>query len=145
MKKILDKQNFKTLQTDEAFFYKRDQNNKLIGMIILHVDDFLIAGNEQFLRETKEQLSERFEFGSIKEDRFEFTGLNIDQKIGEISIDQNKFIGEIEPVQVNKEDMGLLNWKKQKQYRRLVGKLLWVSDITRGDIANDTRHLSTKM
>ncbi len=40
--------------------------------------------------------------------------------------------------------MGILSWNEQKQFRSLIGKLLWVSDITRSDVANETRHLSTK-
>ena len=39
----------KSLSGDDAFFYMIE-DNKLAGMILLHVDDFMIAGNNAFLK-----------------------------------------------------------------------------------------------
>ena len=59
---------------------------------IIDFDDFLVSGTDTFLNEIEEKLNDRFQFGSIKKDRFEFTGLNIDQKEDSITIGQTKFI-----------------------------------------------------
>ena len=47
VKEELSKLGMKTLSGDEAFFYLHDENQQLIGLCILHVDDFLFAGHKE--------------------------------------------------------------------------------------------------
>ena len=47
---------------DDAFFFLTI-NGSLMGMCILHVDDFLLAGNEQFFTKIQDTLTSRFTFG----------------------------------------------------------------------------------
>lgn len=51
VKKILKSEVFESVKGDEAFYIKKKED-KLIGMLLLHVDDFLIAGDDDFIEET---------------------------------------------------------------------------------------------
>ena len=135
----------KSLSGDEAFFhYQKD--GKLLGLCILHVDDFLIGGTSSFLQNIQKKLQGRFKFGKIEIEKFKFTGLNIQQKDDAIFIDQDDYIKSLEPITVekvaNKDEK--LSTKKFKEYRRLTGQLSWASENTRPDISFDVRELSTR-
>ena len=48
VKKILKEEDMAPLTGDEAFYFKRNENG-LIGCLLTHVDDFLIAGTDDFV------------------------------------------------------------------------------------------------
>ena len=129
---------------DALFFYQKD--GKLLGLCILHVDDFLIGGTATFLQSIQKKLLGRFKFGKIENEKFKFTGLNIQQNKNEIVIDQDDYVKSLEPISIdkasNKDEK--LSMKKFKEYRRLTGQLSWASENTRPDIYFDVRELSTK-
>ena len=67
-------------------------------MCILHVDDFLVGGTEDFEKLLNSKLKRRFSFGRTETGRFKFTGLNIEQKKNYISVDQIEFIQSLKPI-----------------------------------------------
>ena len=67
----------KAVSGDEAFF-SLVKDGTLVGLCILHVDDFLVAGKPNFLSALDRQLNGRFKFGKVKSNRFKFTYLNIE-------------------------------------------------------------------
>ena len=125
---------------DEAFFYHHDAKGQLDGMLIIHVDDFLVSGTKDFLAQVANSLKEGFDFGRIEEERFKYTGINIQQQENKsILIDQIEYIKEIEELKFESKKIGFLNDQEQKQYKSLTGKLLWAAEITRPDISFDVR------
>ena len=48
VKEQLMNMGMKTVSGDEAFFYMHNKRGELMGIYILHVDDFLIPGNQEF-------------------------------------------------------------------------------------------------
>ena len=48
VKKILKSEEFESVKGDEGFYIKK-KGDKLIGMLLLHVDDFLMAGDHDFI------------------------------------------------------------------------------------------------
>ena len=77
---------------DEAMFTMR-KGGSLIGICILHVDDFLVSGTDKFLEDLAKKLKGRFTFGRIDSEQFKFTGLNIKQDEDfTIHVDQEDFI-----------------------------------------------------
>jgi hypothetical protein len=138
----------KPVSGDEAFF-TMVKDGKLEGLCILHVDDFLVAGQSNFLTALDIQLHGRFKFGKIESRRFKFTGLNIEQKEDHtIMVDQIDFINGIRPISSLRAGLKRsdekLNKEEMKAYRGLTGQLSWAADNTRPDLAYDVRELATK-
>ena len=76
VKEIFKDEGMKTLKGDEAFYFKTE-DDKLVGMIITHVDDFTIAGSESFLRRMTERIKKELTISKIERDFFRFTGVDI--------------------------------------------------------------------
>ena len=134
----------KALSGDEAFF-TLTKAGRMIGACILHVDDFLLAGNPEFENLLNNQLKGRFTFGKVEDGQFKFTGLNIEQKEDGVYVDQIDYIQSLEPIAITRngkdED---LKPSEFKAYRALTGQLSWASENTRPDIAFDVRELATR-
>ena len=137
----------KPVSGDEAFF-SMVKDGELVGLCILHVDDFLVAGKSSFLSALDRQLQGRFKFGKVETKKFKFTGLNIEQLEKTILVDQIDFINGIKPIfspRTGKKNSGeKLNRQEMKRYRGLTGQLSWAADNTRADLAYDVRELATK-
>ena len=144
MVKVLEKAKMKKASFDNAFFYKHDENGLLEGILLSHVDDFLIAGNNMFLKQIRLDLENRFDFGKYQDEVFTFTGVNIQQKKNEIEIDQKEYARSIDEIVYYKKNTGEVTPEEHKEYRGIVGKLLWLSELTRPDISYEVREVSTK-
>ena len=68
----------RSVSGDDEFF-TMNKDGDLFRMTVLHVDDFLVAGNPQFVKTMSSTLKKIFTFGKTEFDRFKFTGLNIEQ------------------------------------------------------------------
>ena len=53
VRKMLLSNGYDRVVGDEAFYYKL-QDGKLIGLLLLHVDDFMYGGSKEFVKETTE-------------------------------------------------------------------------------------------
>ena len=115
-------------------------------MILLHVDDFMVAGNDVFLKLVEKKLKKRFTFGKIECRNFKFTGLSIRDTEEGIMVDQNEYIQSLKPIKIDKlaNKNEKLPKEKFSEYRALTGQLSWAAELTRPDISFDTRELSTK-
>ena len=81
VKSELLEMGMKPVSGDDAVFTKHEQEGgALIGVCILHVDNFLVGGTEAFEKLLNNKLKNRFTFGRTETSRFKFTGLNIEQK-----------------------------------------------------------------
>ena len=133
---------------DPALFLKR-QNGELVGMIAIHVDDFLHAGTEEFDC-VMNKLRERFLAGRIDEGQFRYVGFDLKQRgVEGIVMDQTSYMeslenGIIDPGRaVFKQD--LLSELEQTTLRQLVGRLNWAVQGSRPDMAFEMVELSTKL
>ena len=145
VKETLLSMEMKSLSGDDAFFYSI-KNGKLVGICIIHVDDFLIGGNDDFLKTVEDKLEKRFTFGKIELRNFKFTGLNIKETQDGISVDQNGYIQSLKAIKLDKlagKDEKLSK-QKFKEFRGLTGQLSWAAENTRPDLSFDARELSTK-
>ena len=55
---------------DPAMFIRHDASGNLIGMIVLHVDDFLHAGNQGFRSKVSRKLEDIFTVGKTEQKVF---------------------------------------------------------------------------
>ena len=131
---------------DSCLFVFR-KNEKLEGLLIFHVDDYLSAGSYLFQNVVMYKLRQKYSFGKIEKDCFTFTGIEIEQNANfEISLKQNSFVESLQFQQfktLNPND--LLNDSENKLLRQTVGQVSWLSTQTRHDLAFDALNLSTKL
>ena len=70
--------NGKMSVLDDALFMWH-KNGVLIGMVAVHVEDFLCAGNDMFLKKVKPCLGDTFSVGKEEATTFRYIGLHLDQ------------------------------------------------------------------
>ena len=84
VKEELTKLGLTCSKFDEAFFFYKDQDN-LGGLISVHVDDFLNAGDDKF-NDQLDALKKNLVFGSDMSTPMRFLGTNIHQKMEKIEV-----------------------------------------------------------
>ena len=136
----------KTLTGDESLVYFH-RENKLIGMISIHVDDFQGTGNETFFLEIMDNLCSVFKISKRERGTFRFTGVYVKSTDdGEVIISQNLYRDSIEDVTVETNDHNErpLTKEEYKIYRGAVGKLTWLTEMSRPDLAGYVKNATVK-
>ena len=122
---------------DKAVFTAH-RNNKFKGLFGLHVDDFLYAGDKEFLSNTIGGLRREFDIGESKCKNFVYLGWDMQQTEHGITINQQKYADEISCVKLGpgrrQQKTAELNQKEIKEYQSLLGQLSWVANQTRPDL-----------
>ena len=93
--------NFVISPLDPCLFALPRRDGKGIhGLVGVHVDDGLGAGDETFSLAIQ-QLEKRYPFGSKSVSDFVFTGIHVKQHWdGSITLDQTKYVEDIPPIDV---------------------------------------------
>ena len=133
----------KTILNDAFFFYNYD--NKLEGMMILHVDDFLECGSDGYNKTISDKIKEKFIISKEEECSIKYVGLNILQRKDVLCLDQNHFEVTVEKPHIDIRTVGrerYLNRDEQKMYRSIVGQLNWLSQMSRPDLCFEVMELS---
>ena len=136
----------RTLVGDESTIYFH-KDGELAGIIGLHVDDFQGTGNDWFFRNVMDSIANKFKISKREIQRFRFTGVDVHgQDNGEVQICQESYVEALEKITIKPEDDDRrpLNREEYKLYRGLVGKLTWLSEMTRPDLCYDTLELATQ-
>ncbi len=68
----------KKLIGDEALYYKHNKNGELIGLMSTHVDDFSLAGTEEFLNTATEEIRKNLDISKVEDGKFRFTGIDVE-------------------------------------------------------------------
>ena len=74
--------------------FVRYKDDELIGLVVIHVDDFLHAGDDYFRKVVIPELRGKFEISTTGESNFRYTGININSNTQGIEIDQDHYISE---------------------------------------------------
>ena len=129
------------------FLYKI--HSGLSGILIVHVDDFLHAGDRNFSESVVQPLRNKFTVGITGQSSFRYTGLNVTTFSDAIQIDQFHYTSSLETVSLpasrKSEKLCLLTPCENKLYRAAVGSLNWLSQQTRPDISYDVLEFSMKL
>merc|ERR1712243_317967 len=145
LKRMNRKEKTRTLPGDEAVYYQH-KNRKLEGMIPSHVDDFTIAGTQEFVQQIVAGIEEKFTVSKVEEDNFRFTGLDVKTKDGKIEVSMEDYaesiqeITEIRKANRNEE----LTKPELKEYRKYTGKISWLAQGTRPDLSYSALHLAIR-
>ena len=150
LKDQLEKLGMRNVSGDPALFTMH-KNQKLIGLVCVHVDDLFLAGNEEFKEIFKNKLMLQFKFSKVEVKRFKYLGCDIEQQDnGDIALDQNEYIKNIAEVFLpagwkNLNTTDAVNESERKTIRKVVGELLWVSLMTRPDLSFEVNQLSANI
>ena len=97
-------------------------------MIILHLDDFLYAGEKRFFENVIQILMNKYSISKLSHGIFTYIGLDIVQEMEGISFNQNRYAEKIEPVRlarrIQDKDEKLTDEEKN-EYQKLLGKINW--------------------
>ena len=101
------------------------------GILGIHVDDGIGGGNEIF-NQTIDRLEKIFPFGSKKNQKFTFTGIQVSQESnGEIRLNQTEYIRDIPPTEIprerRKEQKGPASQQEIQSLRGLIGSLQYAA------------------
>ncbi len=145
--KKLKELGFKTSHYDSGLFFLI-KDGVLIGIIALHVDDFLHAGNEFFTKQIMPQVLACFKVGKSETRDFLYTGFHMKQSEDGITIDQDKYIKnvvipviDLQQLKDRKRDM---NQEELSLLRQLTGIVNWAARATRPELCFEMIDLSTK-
>ena len=134
---------------DSCLFVLVNPDGDTEGIVALHVDDLIYVGSKRFLSTVIERLRKDFTIGSESEEEFLYCGVQVRSVFTDrglvITLDQSLYVESIEPMQVpSKTDGGFLSQQETTQYKGLVGKLSWISLLTRPDLCFDVNQASMK-
>ena len=116
------------------FVWKREE--ELIGLICIHVDDFILGGNQEFHTGVMVRLKKILRVGEVQCKRFCYLGVNVEQTNNELLLEQENYVKNFKvPEEGKYKGMSRLDEKEMKIYRGLVGKMNWVAQQSRPDMA----------
>ena len=124
---------------DPAVFYQKNSKGEVIGIIGSHVDDFMIAGTEEWTSKMVEEIGKRFELGSVERDNFLYCGHRVIQDTeGNITLDQNEYAANVKELYISpqrkRESRELVSEAERRQMRAFAGKIGWLSRMSRPDL-----------
>ena len=136
MKEVLTENKMKVLEGDEAFFYRHDEKGDLEGMLSSHVDDLILAGTENFLDEITEKIASKLEISKLADNEFRFTGMDIKKEGDVIVVSMEDYAESLTKIEIRKGNPDdPLTETEMKMFRKYVGKLSWLANNTRPDLA----------
>lgn len=125
------------------FYWKKE--GKLKGIMCTHVDDFCYGGDNEFQEEIIKQLKEKIKVGSEEIINFKYIGIRVEQMEEDILLDQTHYVKQIDCPERSRfmKDKELED-NELTEYRAMVGRLNWLSQHTRPDMAVEVSLLSKK-
>ena len=125
---------------DNALFLWFNDGNELIGMLVLHVDDFTYCGTLKWhMFVIKPLITEIFQISMQQVNSFLYIGLNVVQTSQAVFVDQDAYVQSLQPIVLSaarKQDKSKPLSEDEKSILRSVsGRLLWVTSQTRPDVA----------
>ena len=146
LKSKLEMLGMKAISGDPALFTKH-KKGKLVGIVCIHVDDLLMTGNDVFKLDVADKLFRHFQFSKVETEKFKYLGCEIEKIAnGDITLNQNEFIQNIKELSVpDKKNSIKVNETERKLIRKVVGEILWVSLMTRPDLAFEVNRLSSNI
>ena len=89
---------FQMSPLDPCLFSFVGKDQKVHGVLGVHVDDGLCAGDQEFEKVLK-LLEQKFPFGSKRPKNFVFAGIQVNQDDkGRIHLDQKEYVNRIDPI-----------------------------------------------
>ena len=136
----LEKLGFKHSKYDSGLFYKI-HGGKLIGIIGLHVDDFLTCGDTMFDKTIMPELLKAFQVGKSEEESFMYTGFKLTQTEAAIVLDQSQYVANIRPPMIDADRLKQKDEEMTQEeltfLRMMAGVTNWCQRTSRPDLSFD--------
>ena len=88
---------------DKAVF-RWYNNNKLDGIILLHVDDILVTGSNRFHDVVVQHVVTKFKVGKRQEGSFKYVGLKIAKTSAGIRVNQDNYSQEVLDINIDQKE-----------------------------------------
>lgn len=112
----------------------------------MHVDDFLLAGTDEFFRNVIDKITKKYKIGKRQNGSFMYVGLKVENTHDGIRVNQNEYISEMKEILITKarqsQRFAPLNAKETDELKSLVGQLNWTATQTRPDLSYEVLELS---
>jgi len=117
------------------------------GIVILHVDDIMWAGNEEILLPIINNLKMTFQISQENDVAFTYIGIHTTQNSdSSITLDQSSYVSSISTIPLSperlKDSLQILNKEETTLLRSALGQLNWLSNMTRPDISYSVSRIS---
>ena len=145
LKRTLDRNGFQKSVYDGGLFFVI-KNDTLIGIVGIHVDDFLATGTEHFMKTIVPNVLKDFLVGKAEDQTFMYTGTKITQDNQGITVDQTEYVQNLEifDLDSNKLRMNrLMDQTEMTNLRQYCGSLNWAVGTSRPDLSFQMINLST--
>eukprot|EP00971_Amphidinium_carterae_P345858 6487025-Amphidinium_carterae.2 len=123
------------------------QKRDLVGLIALHVDDMLCAGDGALWDQIMFELENKIQFGEREYESFTFTGVHFHQdlEMGTITLSQPEYAETISELHIPRGsgDEDEVAEASQSLIKQALGELQWLATQTRPDLSADTSLLSS--
>eukprot|EP00435_Cladocopium_sp_Y103_P074513 s963_g49.t1 len=132
-----------------VFALPKATGNGIHGLVGIHVDDGLGAGDDTYTKAIAE-LESRYPFGSKLDTDFTFTGIHVHQNWdGSIELDQCKYIEDIPAIEIprsrRQEVDSRVSESERQALRALVGSIQYAASNTRPDLSAKLSLLQAKI
>ena len=131
--------NISTL--DQAVFYRK-LDGGLSGMLVLHVDDTLWAGDATFESNIIPRLKQKFLVSTEEHDSMKYLGLSISSDKNSFKMNLNDYAQKLQEIQINpsRPHDDTLSGSDIKQLRIISGQLNWLATQCRPDLSFSSCH-----
>ena len=131
---------------DQALFFSRT-NEKLSGIMVLHVDDTLWAGDKNFSNTVIQRVKQKFLVSTEEHGSMRYLGLSVKNLGKHVSLNLDHYASRLKEMQLDigrpKEDT--LSGEEAKLLRVLSGQLNWLPMQSRPDLAYSSCHIATSL
>ena len=106
VKEAMTEMKLKTMPGDEALYYNNEKG-ELRGAVLSHVDDFSLAGDDDFVDEIVKGVSERFTVSKVEKRKFRYTGLDVESRGKEVELSMEDYAKSLDEVkEISKSRQG---------------------------------------
>ena len=77
--KMFKENGYQSVIGDECLYRKTNEAGKLIGLVIIHVDDFVYSGTDQFVQDLKNMVKSQLTVSKVDKNKLRFCGVDYEQ------------------------------------------------------------------
>ena len=97
VKEVFMEMDLKIMEGNEAFYFLHKEG-KLKGAILTHIDDFKIAGDDDFMEMALVDVGRELTISKVEKDKFCFTGLYIASVKDGIEVSMDGFVQSLKEI-----------------------------------------------
>ena len=143
---VLQNLGMKVCKYDNAVFLFR--KGDLQGLVLVHVDDMLYFGTDEFLTKVVKPFKETFRISKEETSVFRYVGINVIQTDRCITLDQNQYLnnmsGDLIAKEAQRDKFRFASEEEKKSFRQGISQLGWLTSISRPEASFDYCVLSTR-